>query len=376
VEDLVQEGSIGLMNAIDLFDPELGVRFTTYATHLVTGQIQHYLRDCGHLIRQPAWVQELNTKITRAANKLTQDFGRDPEPEEIGRELGLTAESVQEVLAARELKRVVSLSAPDGTNADNDFLLIDPEKIRSDRHTTLQLPIEDRIALEESIDKLKALEQKVVRMAFFSDMNQSEIARKLGISPHYSSYLLRRSLTRLKADATAQREQEAAMQAPPPTPVPKPHSGVPIYDKQTGLHTEVYLRTIVEDEIDRSLQLHFALILGELRGAPTDPERHRHLLLVVGRLLRDSVHSTDYVAHLGDNRFALMLPRTGREARVVAERLTILVAARRESLCPGCPDLGMVVGHAIFPADGVSLQRLFRHAEQALKAQAEASTTA
>ncbi|NIR00380.1 MAG: sigma-70 family RNA polymerase sigma factor, partial [Gemmatimonadales bacterium] len=82
-DDLLQEGAMGLINAVDLYDPERGVQFSTYATHLVEGQIRHYLRDRGKLIKQPAWVQELTSKIMRASDALTQELNRAPTVDEI-----------------------------------------------------------------------------------------------------------------------------------------------------------------------------------------------------------------------------------------------------------------------------------------------------
>src|SRR5207237_10377493 len=82
-EDLVQEGYIGLITAVDGFNPSKGVKFSTYATHFVIGQIKHYLRDKGKIIKEPAWLQELNQKVTRVMETLSQELGRVPTNGEI-----------------------------------------------------------------------------------------------------------------------------------------------------------------------------------------------------------------------------------------------------------------------------------------------------
>src|SRR5438552_7943846 len=77
-EDLVQEGFIGLITAVDGYNADKGVKFSTYATHFVIGQIKHYLRDRGKIIKEPAWLQELNQKVTRVMETLSQELGRIP----------------------------------------------------------------------------------------------------------------------------------------------------------------------------------------------------------------------------------------------------------------------------------------------------------
>src|ERR1041385_8638591 len=77
-EDLVQEGYIGLITAVDGYNPEKGVKFSTYATHFVIGQLKHCLRDRGKMIKEPAWLQELNQKVTRVIESLSQELGRMP----------------------------------------------------------------------------------------------------------------------------------------------------------------------------------------------------------------------------------------------------------------------------------------------------------
>src|ERR1700685_629831 len=117
-EDLVQVGFIGLLNALSKFDPEAGVRFNTYATYLVGGEIKHYLRDRAQTIRQPAWLQELRHRVGRAAALLQQELGRHPTEREIAESLGVSESAVREVLQTQDMLRVTSLDA--GFNGDEE----------------------------------------------------------------------------------------------------------------------------------------------------------------------------------------------------------------------------------------------------------------
>src|ERR1035437_7685202 len=84
LEDLSQEGYIGLIASVDKYDGAKGVKFSTYATHFIIGQIKHYLRDKGKIIKEPAWLQELNQRMTRVMESLGQKLGRHPTEREIG----------------------------------------------------------------------------------------------------------------------------------------------------------------------------------------------------------------------------------------------------------------------------------------------------
>ncbi|MCA1948107.1 MAG: sigma-70 family RNA polymerase sigma factor, partial [Armatimonadetes bacterium] len=111
LEDLIQVGYIGLLNALSKFNPRAGVRFNTYATYLVAGEIKHYLRDRSQTIRQPAWLQELRHKVNRAASVLQQDLGRQPTSREIADHLKLSVATVDDVLATQDLLKVASLDS-------------------------------------------------------------------------------------------------------------------------------------------------------------------------------------------------------------------------------------------------------------------------
>lgn len=375
LDDLVQEGSIGLLNAVDLFDPERGVKFSTYACHLITSQIQHYLRDRGRLIRQPAWVQELNTKVTRATEQLAQALGRDPSPAEVAERLNISEDSVNNVLAARELNHVISLTAPSDGSGETDLSLLDKDKVSTTKIVALQLPVEDRIVLDEAISGLKELEQKVVRLFFFGDLNQTEIARKLGISVNYSSYLLRRAVGKIKTFMEEQLRHEHAALVEPDIPVVPAPLNIPTYDPISGVYSGAYLRMRVAEEIARSRRYptNFALMLAGTQGFDeVDEEMHKPLLSAIGQMLRVSTRIVDLTAHLGDGMFGLLLPHTGREARVLGDRLCCQIATR-ELLPPAqAVSLAFNVGYAVFPMEGATVEMLFDRAEYALTLAAKA----
>lgn len=364
-EDLLQEGAMGLINAVDLFDPERGVQFSTYATHLVEGQIRHYLRDRGKLIKQPAWVQELTTKIIKATDALTQELNRAPTMEEVAERVGTSTSNIRRMLEARERSKVASLDSA-RTDDDGQGPVVDPEKLRTDDSDDVHLPIEDKIFLREAMSRLKTLERKVVHLFYYLDLNQTEIARRLGISVNYASYLLRRAVAKLKQAFEASQEQtwvdsrlDAEESGPTETyPLslrPAPADGV------TNLPAEHQFLDRVAQEVARATRYpqQFSLILTESDNGDAGEQE----MLSLARLLRTNVRSIDLVARLSHARFALLLPHTGREAGVLAERIVRTVAARLNG-----PDQELTVsaGYAVFPTDGRTMEDLMSAVEDAL----------
>jgi len=360
-EDLVQEGTMGLINAVDLFDVERGVKFTTYATHLIGGQIQHYLRDKGKLIRQPAWIQELSGRIAKTSEALTQKLKRAPTPAEVAKKLDIPEDTVRDSLRARERSKVASLDVPREDDSESPSAGLDAEKIEGGQLSPLQMPIEDRLLLEEAIEKLKDLERQVVRYFFFHDLNQTEIARKLEISVNYASYLLRGALSKLRtAFETQAHEAEVQLPAPPPAArgrVPLPPAGASPAAAQgaAGVATLGYLQERLREEVARSRRYpqNFAVMFvlvapSDGDGAPValDPA----LFSQLAGLLRADVRSVDLVARVDRGILGLLLPRTGGEAKILGKRLIERILA--SGLRSGDRDLTVSVGYAVFPTDG------------------------
>jgi RNA polymerase sigma-B factor len=191
LEDLIQIGTIGLMNAVNTFDPERGVKFETYAFHHIAGEIRHFFRDNLEPVRAPRWVRKLHTAFTTAVSSLQQELGRTPTLTEIARRMNMTETAVLEIVRAHNQTRVRSMSD-----------LVEDQEIRQDlilhqRSVSFQLPVEDRLVLLEAMERLAALQRKVVYYLFYQDLTQSEVAKRLGVSQRHVSRLLASALRHL-----------------------------------------------------------------------------------------------------------------------------------------------------------------------------------
>jgi RNA polymerase sigma-B factor len=370
VEDLVQEGYIGLMSALDGFDASKGVKFSTYATHFVIGQIKHYLRDKGKIIKEPAWLQELNQRMQRVIESLAQQYGRAPTEAEIAQVMKISEEEVSSLLTTRDVFKVGSLDAErdDGSTTGSEI-----EKVRSRQYETFELPIEDRIVLESAVERLKNVEQRVIHEYFFRDLNQTEIARKLGISCNYVSHILRNSTRKLKKILTTEDLKEVqvqlrALQRRGGQVDLEEVSG--ITDPATGLYTRSYFLARLEEELSRATRHHYpvAVMLMSLEYLSDShggwvPMTADERLEALGQAIRSRVRRADLVARYESHQFALMLPHTGSQAAAVCERLQGIVQTMNASSGQELFPVRGTLTFASFPEDAGNIADLLVRVE-------------
>jgi RNA polymerase sigma-B factor len=202
LDDIVQTGYIGLISAVDRFDPARGVPLEAYAARTIEGEIMHLFRDRGWAVRVPRGLQELSRRVSRISERMYQELGRRPTAAEIAQAGGHTEEEVLEALRARQAYIADSLadSGRDGEDSANDA----GRAARALRIEDGGLAIaEHRGDLERAMRRLPAREREIVRLRFGHDMTQSEIAERIGVSQMHVSRLLRSALAVLREELEA-----------------------------------------------------------------------------------------------------------------------------------------------------------------------------
>jgi RNA polymerase sigma-B factor len=194
-EDLLQVANLGLIKAARRFDPERGVRFSTYATAIVDGELRHHLRDA-LLIRQPRWVKKVYAEIQAKSNELMHKLGRTPEIGELAQALNIEEDGILEVMGL--YARIDLHSRDEPFTAGELQAEADPHLMRSLHQQSFALPIEDRIALYDALDKLSAFQRRLVYLLFFKELTQTEAADELGLTQKKVSRESIKALGRLK----------------------------------------------------------------------------------------------------------------------------------------------------------------------------------
>lgn len=199
-DDLEQVARLGLINAIERFDPAHEVKFATFATRTIMGELKRHLRDKTWSIRVPRSLQERWMESSRAAEDLTHRLGRSPTIDEIAAEIGATREEVLEAMDAGSAYTAGSLDAPVGSDDAGSASVGD---LLGDLDERLEMA-GPWAAAADAIRDLPDRERAILVMRFFDDRSQSEIAEAMGISQMHVSRLLRRTLEDLRSSAAAE----------------------------------------------------------------------------------------------------------------------------------------------------------------------------
>ena len=197
LDDLVQVASLGLLKAIDRFDPARETAFSSFAVPTILGEIKRHFRDKGWAVRVPRDLQELSVKVDRVADEMGRELGRAPTPTEIAQRTGTSLEQVLEAREASSAYRAVSLDRPrtdeeeDGDSYADAVGADDPGYRVAEAAATV-----DRL-----MRVLTDREREVLRLRFEEDLTQSEIGTRVGVSQMHVSRLIRQSIARLRDEA-------------------------------------------------------------------------------------------------------------------------------------------------------------------------------
>ncbi|SFQ43438.1 RNA polymerase sigma-B factor [Amycolatopsis arida] len=204
-EDLVQVARVGLINAVDRFDPARGSDFLSFAVPTVMGEVRRYFRDTGWTVRVPRRLKELHLSISSASTTLSQRLGRAPTPSELAGHLGLGLDEVYEGLEAGNAYNSMSLDEVLSGDADNialgDTLGAEDSGLEG---------VENHETLQPLVRGLPERERKILALRFVHNLTQTQIAERVGISQMHVSRLLARTLAKLREGMLETDQEKAA----------------------------------------------------------------------------------------------------------------------------------------------------------------------
>jgi len=195
VEDLIQVGTIGLIQALDRFDPDRGIKFTTYAVNTIVGEIKHYFRDCTWTVKVPRQLQEIACSVHRANEELTRQTGHNPSIADLSRKLNLSEEQVVEAMELDLVYTPYSLDAQLGTDDTESHERLTDILGRRDYRLD---EVVDHQPLHSAMRCLEPRKSWILRRRYYDEWSQSEVGRAMGISQMHVSRLEREALKELK----------------------------------------------------------------------------------------------------------------------------------------------------------------------------------
>jgi RNA polymerase sigma-B factor len=194
LEDLIQVGMVGLINAVDRFDCSRGTDLASFATPTILGEIRRHFRDRAWAMHVPRGLREAQVTVNRAVDDLGATLGRTPTVAEIADAVDMTQEEVLDAIAVRAAYRPVSLSAPARAGTEDEPLDVGEEETGYAR-------AEGRVAMEEGLKRLPARERVILHLRFEEGLTQSQIGARLGLSQMHISRLIQRALERIRREA-------------------------------------------------------------------------------------------------------------------------------------------------------------------------------
>jgi RNA polymerase sigma-B factor len=204
LDDLVQVASLGLLKAIDRFDPSRETAFSSFAVPTILGELKRHFRDRGWSVRVPRDLQEMSVRVDRVTEEMSRELGRAPTPAEIAEHIGASTEQVLEAREAAGAYRAISLDRPRDDNEESDGMA--ESMGAEDPGFGLA---EDAATVERLMGVLSEREREVLRLRFAEDLTQSEIGVRVGVSQMHVSRLIRQALARLR-EAAEKPQDDAA----------------------------------------------------------------------------------------------------------------------------------------------------------------------
>jgi RNA polymerase sigma-B factor len=202
LDDLIQVASLGLVKAIDRFDPTRDVAFSSYAVPTILGELKRHFRDRTWSVRVPRDLQELALRVDRAVGELSREQHHAPSVPDIARAIGVDEEDVLEALEASGAYRAASLDAPRTSDVDPGDTLGDAVGSVEEGFGAA----EDRATLERLLRTITPREREVLRLRFHEDLTQAEIGERIGVSQMQVSRLIRQSIARLRVAARTETD--------------------------------------------------------------------------------------------------------------------------------------------------------------------------
>lgn len=192
-DDLRQVAFLALVKAVDRFEPDRNVAFSTFAGRTIEGEIKRHFRDHTWTVRVPRSAKEVHLQLRRATDELTQRLGRSPTVAQLAEHLGIESDAVLEGIAAGSAYSTASLDAPTGSDGEGSRQLGSDDAGFSH--------VADTTLVVDLMARLPPREREIVRLRFYEELSQSEIAERIGISQMHVSRLLRRSFEQMRGYA-------------------------------------------------------------------------------------------------------------------------------------------------------------------------------